>query len=79
MIYTGIIDNLGLESFAKKAGNRFPYKMRAYLNVESRNAEAYEIELTEDEASQIEAMIKLKNWEKIGKFVKSFPNYKSIM
>ena len=79
MKYTGVIDNLGLESFTELEGNKFPYRMRAFLNLESRNAEAYVVDLTKKEADKILELIKTKEWVKIGKIVKGFKSYKSIM
>ena len=79
MLYTGIIDNRGLESFAKKEGNNnFPYRVRAYANPQ-RNAEAYNVNLTETEAGCIKLLIKKQDWVNAAKILKKFSSYQSIM
>ena len=80
--YIGIIDELGLESFVeKKEKGNFPFGMRATLNKESRNAEAYEVRLTEKKVADVQKSINKKDWigakKKIIKYKKPKWHYSS--
>jgi hypothetical protein len=79
MKYIGIIDSLGVESFVLKGSTGFPFKVRAYANKASRNAEAYEVEVTEWEILKIKDLIHNLKYEIAGEMIKSNPSYKSIM
>jgi len=76
--YTGIIDDFGMESFARESETRFPYVLRANLNGH-RNAKAYRVRISLVAAEKfIEKFEEQKDWIVHGEELKEMNGYEEL-
>lgn len=76
--FVGIIDDFGMESFAKESETTFPYVMRANLNTH-RNAKAYRVRISMSDAEKFtEKFIEKKDWIECAKEIKLMNAYEEL-
>lgn len=77
VLYTGIVDDYGLESFTPAVSNGFPYKLRASLN-DHRGAVAYVVSLSPSEVKVVKGLIKKESWIAAGHYIFGHKTYQAL-